>query len=95
MAKNTNISATGQAIVGPGRLLSLVVCAHTSGTLKLNDAPNSAVGRVVLDTYTFATGSQVIDLKGLEYYEGLFATVGGTAVSLELVTTPDMGGVIQ
>lgn len=96
MSKNTvPLSATGQAIVGKGRLLGILVCAHSSGTIKLNDSPNSVVGRVVVDTFTFPTGSSYQPMGGLEYYEGLFATIGGTGVSLELVTTPDMGGVIN
>lgn len=96
MAKNTNkITATGQAIVGAGRLLGILVCSHSSGTLQLNDQPQAGnLGRLVLDTYSFPTGSSYVPMGGIEYYDGLYATCGGT-LSLELVTTPDMGGVIN
>lgn len=88
--KNANITATGQAVVGNGSISGVIVCSHTSGTLKLVDSPNGASGRVVLDTYTFATGSGVVIFPGpLEYYEGLYATVGGTGVSLELIQSPN------
>lgn len=85
MAKNINISATGQAFVGVGTIAGVIVASNSSGTLKLNDSPNSVVGRVVLDTYTFGAGSSsVIFPEPLEFYEGLFATVGGTG-SFELI----------
>jgi len=87
MAKNIPVTATGQAVVGVGQVHGVIVSSHSSGTLKLTDAPNSDVGRVILPTYTFASGSQVVEFPApVEYYEGLYATVGGTAV-LELIVT--------
>lgn len=88
MAKNVNITATGQAYVGPGTIAGLIVTSHTSGTIKLVDAPNSAVGRVVLETWTLAAGPQVINFANpLDFVEGLHATVGGTA-AIQLVINP-------
>ncbi len=88
MSKNVNITATGEAYVGSGSIAGVIVPSHTSATLKLNDSPNSATGRVVLDTYTFAAGSGVtIFPSPLDFYEGLFATVGGTG-TIELIINP-------
>jgi hypothetical protein len=88
MAKNVNISVTGQAYVGPGTITGVIVTSHSSGTLKLNDSPNSAVGAVVLDTVTFAAGPNSFIFPGpIDFYQGLFATVGGTG-TFELIISP-------
>ena len=90
MAKSTvPITATGQAVTGIGSLTGVVVSTHTNGTLKLIDSPNGTSGRVVLDTFTFASGSSVVLFPSLEFYEGLHAIVGGTGVSLSLITEPN------
>ncbi len=90
MAKNTvPFTATGQQIVGQGTVVGVIVCSHTSGTLKLVDAPNSAVGRLLLDTWTLAAGPQVLTFpEPLDFYEGVHAVCGGT-VNLELVWRED------
>jgi hypothetical protein len=79
MAKNTvPLTATGQALVGQGTLNKVIVTASSSGVIKLVDAPNSAVGRVLLDNLSVSAGN-ILDLN-LEYYEGVFVTlVSGTA----------------
>jgi hypothetical protein len=88
MAKNTvPIIATSQAIVGKGDLKAILVNSHSSGTLKLIDSPNNTTGRLLTDTITFAAGPQVLDLFGIEYYEGVHAVVGGTA-NIELIFQP-------
>jgi hypothetical protein len=76
MSKNISIVATGQAHTGKGSISGFVVSSHSSGTLKLVDAPNSAVGRVLMPTWTLATGPQVVTFpKPLDFYEGVHATV--------------------
>lgn len=78
-SKYTNLSASAQIKAGSGTLYGIIVNSHTSGTLKLWDSL-TASGTVITNTYTFATGSQVITFpQGVSYYTGLFATIGGTA----------------
>lgn len=87
MAKNTtSIVASGQAPVGTkGQILSITVNSHSSGVIKLIDAPNSPAGRSMfggINGYTLPAGSSVIYLadKGVEYYEGVHVViVSGTA----------------
>lgn len=81
MSKNTvALSATGQAIAaGAGTIVKLIVGTHSSGVVRLNDSPNAASGRVILNDYTLPAGAQVIELK-LDYSTGVFLTlVSGTA----------------
>lgn len=74
-----NITATGAIDINPGRLLGVIINSHTAGTLKLWDSL-SASGNVIMNTFTFATGSGYIPFDaGISYSTGLFATVGGTA----------------
>jgi hypothetical protein len=96
MAKNTvPMTASGQAqyapnhpVIGVGKVAGVIVCSHTSGTLKLVDSPNSQVGRVICDTWTLAAGPQVITFpEPLDFYEGVNAAYGGT-VNIELVIVP-------
>ncbi len=95
MARPIWIQTTGEAFVGAGLISGVIVAAHSSGTLKLNDSPNSVIGDVVLDTYTFATGSQVVTFpRPIQFQQGLFATIGGTAVSLALIISLDTSGVL-
>ena len=88
MSKNTNTTTTGQVYTGSGCIEGIIVSTHSSGTIKLVDAPNSNVGRVILDTYTFASGSTFLPMYGAEFYEGIYATIGGTGVSLQIVYKP-------
>jgi hypothetical protein len=80
MAKSTvALSATGQAVVGKGKVHKVIVNTHSSGVIKLVDSPNSTAGRVILSDYTLPAGAQVLELN-LEYYEGVhFVLVSGTA----------------
>lgn len=81
MAKNTEaLSATGQAIsASTGVVSKIIVNTHSSGVIRLVDSPNGTSGRAILDSYTLASGSQVIDLNA-EFYEGVhFVLVSGTA----------------
>lgn len=78
-SKYTNLSASAQIKSGGGTLYGVIVNSHTTGTLKLWDSL-TASGTVIMNTYTFATGSQVIMFpQGVSFYTGLYATIGGTA----------------
>ena len=80
--KNTvAITATGQAITaGRGTITHIIVGTHSSGVIRLTDSPSGASGRLILTDYTLPAGAQVIDLGGLEFYEGVYFTlVSGTA----------------
>ncbi len=78
-SKYTNLSASAQIKSGDGTLYGVIVNSHTTGTLKLWDSL-TASGTVIMNTYTFATGSQVIMFpQGVSFYTGLYATIGGTA----------------
>lgn len=78
-SKYTNLSASAQIKSGGGTLYGVIVNSHTAGTLKLWDSL-TASGTVIMNTYTFATGSQVIMFpQGVSFYTGLYATIGGTA----------------
>lgn len=79
-AKYTNLSASAQIAPGAGTLYGVIVNSNSSGTLKLWDAL-TATGTVIMNTYTFAAGSSIINLShvGISFYTGLFATIGGTA----------------
>lgn len=70
---------TSQVIkTGSGGFYGVIVNSHTNGTLKLWDN-TSASGTVVMNTFTFPTGSGVyLFSAGISFNTGLFATVGGT-----------------
>lgn len=79
MAKSLALTATGQIIsASRGSLKAIIVSSHTSGTIRLVDAPNGTSGRELINTWTLASGPQVIDLHNMEFYEGVYAFVGGT-----------------
>jgi hypothetical protein len=89
MAKNTVAqSATGQAITGIGTVNKLIVNTHSSGVLKLVDSPNGTSGRAILDTYTLASGAQVIPLD-LEYYEGVHVIIVSGTATIQLAYSPN------
>jgi len=74
----TNITASSLIKTGAGRLKGIVVNSHTTATIKLWDG--TAASTVTLfNTYTFPTGSSVINLPDVEFSTGLFATIVGTA----------------
>lgn len=78
-ANSRTISGSQVIKSGAGFVYGFIVNSHSSGTLKFwNNTAGS--GQVLMNTYTFATGSQVVSFPpGLAFDTGLFATVGGTA----------------
>lgn len=86
-AKYTNLSASAQIRAGAGTLYGIIVNSHTSGTIKLWDN-TSAATTVIMNTFTFPSGSQVYMFPmGISFYTGLYATIGGTA-DVTLLTSP-------
>ncbi len=83
------VTATGLAYTGPAMAVGIVVSSHTNGTVKLWDAL-SATGTVLVDTFTFPTGSGSYSFHGAKALTGIFVTVGGT-VSATLVFNPYRG----
>lgn len=78
-AKYSNITASAAVKSGSGTLYGFIVNSHSSGTLKLWDN-TSAATTVIMNTFTFPTGSGVYMLPmGVSFYTGLYATIGGTA----------------
>lgn len=73
------VEVTADALVhtGAGLLVGIVVCSHTSGTIKLYDN-TAASGTVLLPTYTYATGSQFIPLFGQRFIIGVYADITNT-----------------
>lgn len=77
--KYTNLTASALVKTGFGKVAGFVVNSHTSGTLKLWDN-TSAATTVITDTYTFPSGSQVVQFpEPISFNTGLYATIGGTA----------------
>jgi len=76
--KYLNGTTSQQIVAGGGKLYGVVVNSHTSGTMKLWDSL-TATGTVIVNTYTFPTGSSTILFPvPVDFYTGLFFTVGGT-----------------
>lgn len=73
----TSISASGLIKTGAGHVFNVIVSASTSGTLTLWDN-TSAAGTKILDTFPLTAGATV-QLGGVKFSTGLFATIGGTA----------------
>lgn len=95
MAKNSAyIGASAQAIPAgqAGSVTGVIVSQHTNGTLKLYDAAGGPQGRVLLETYTFPSGSGIVYFseEGLDYSQGVWAEIGGTAVKLALMYRPSV-----
>lgn len=91
MGKNVQISATGHTgLKGTGKVTGFIVSQHTSGTIKLVDSPAGASGRLLVDTFSFVSGSNVVLLPdgGVEFYEGVYAVIGGTGVIVGLIWSP-------
>jgi hypothetical protein len=77
-AKYSNITADTTVKTGAGTIYGIIVNSHTSGTLKIWDNTASS-GTVVMNTYTFASGSQYLSFpNGISFYTGLRADIGGT-----------------
>jgi len=84
--KYVPVTATGVVHAAPGSIAGIIVNSHTNGTLKLWDNASAGSGTPIHDTYTFPSGSSVVTFpKPLSFYNGVYATVGGT-VNLTLVT---------
>ncbi len=76
--KYTNGTASGLIRTGAGSVAGVIVNSHTSGTMKLWDN-TSATTTVIIDTFTFPAGSGIYMFpKPIEFYTGLYFTVGGT-----------------
>lgn len=77
-SKYTNGTTSQSIRTGTGLVYGIIVNSHTSGTMKLWDAL-TATGSVIINTFTFPTGSGIyMFTTPIEFYTGLFATVGGT-----------------
>jgi hypothetical protein len=77
--KYTNLTASALIKTGFGKVAGFIVNSHTSGTLKLWDN-TSAATTVLMNTYTFPSGSQVVTFpEPVSFNTGLYATIGGTA----------------
>ena len=73
-----NRGETGLIKSGPGILKGIVVNSHSSGTVKIYDS-TSATGIVIMNTFSFPTGSGVYNFAdGINFKNGLHIVVGGT-----------------
>lgn len=76
--KYTNGTTSQSIRAGAGQVAGVIVNSHTSGTMKLWDSL-TATGTVIVNTYTFPAGSGMYMFpKPVDFYTGLFFTVGGT-----------------
>jgi len=76
--KYTNGSASALIRTGGGIVAGVIVNSHTNGTMKLWDN-TSAATTVIVNTFTFPSGSGVYMFpKPIEFYTGLYFTLGGT-----------------
>lgn len=91
MAKNTVvISASGQAIpAGAGTVNKVIVGTHSSGVIRLIDAPNGASGRVILGSYSLPSGAQILDINE-DYSEGVYFELVSGSASVQLVYSPSV-----
>lgn len=81
--QSINVQATKLVRTGAGSIAGIIVNSHSSGTLKLWNNTSAAVPvygePLIMDTWTFAAGPQVIMFPNpIRFDIGLFATVGGT-----------------
>lgn len=72
-----NITADTLIKTGPGNVQAILVASQTNGSIKLWDSLVGS-GTVLLNTFAYATGSQVINLCGAKFTNGLFADITGT-----------------
>ncbi len=86
----TNITTSSLICTGPGNLQGMLVASNSSGTVKFWDN-TSAATTVLINTYTFATGSSSINFYGARFITGLYATIAGTA-DVTIVWNPYVGG---
>lgn len=80
---NNLIATVGQS-GGVGVLEAVIVSSHTSGTIKFWDNI-AGTGTVLVDTFTYAAGSQTINFFGPMFVKGLYADLGGTTQSITVV----------
>lgn len=72
------LTTSGQVKASAGLVYGITVSSNTSGSIKLWDNP-AATGTVLLDTYTYASGSSTIIFPAaLNFYTACFATLTGT-----------------
>lgn len=75
----SNKSASALIKTGAGMVYGVIVNSHSSGTMKLWDSL-TATGTVLVNTFSFATGSGVYTFpQAINFGTGLFFTLGGTA----------------
>jgi len=63
---------------GAGNVAGIIVASHTSGAMTLYDYTSASSTQTLLNTYTFASGSQYIPLGGARFTTGLYASTTGT-----------------
>lgn len=73
-----NMTASGLVKTGQGKLCSIIINSHSSGTIKIWDAVTAAVP-VICNTMTLAAGERRIELEEINFTTGLYITIGGTA----------------
>ena len=88
-ALSSEITGSGLVYTGKGTLSGIVVGSHTNGTVEIYDGLTSA-GTVLVNTYTFPSGSSVIDMMGIKFNTGLYITVGGI-LDIAVFYTPYVG----
>jgi len=81
---NKNISASGLVATGTGTVQAIIVASHTNGTIKLWDN-TAGSGTVLVNTYTYATGSQTIPLWGAKFLTGLYADMNSTTQDITII----------
>lgn len=87
MAKSKIITGSGNVRTGQGQVFGFIVNSHTSGTLALYDSVGGGQD-MIMNTFTFATGSGVYRFpEPIEYFNGLYATTGGSALSISIITS--------
>lgn len=80
MARSISKAASAAISTGPTKIYGFLVNSHTNGTLKLEDSVGGGQNLIV-DTITFAAGPQTWTFPApITCNNGLFATIGGTAV---------------
>ena len=83
-----NVTASKQVAFGPGRLKGFVVDSTNVGTVKAWDSAVGAAGTVIFGTMTPAAGAS-INCFDLGFTNGLFLTIGGTALDLLVSWHPE------
>lgn len=85
------ISASALVYTGPGTLQAVIVSSHTSGTIKFWDSLAGS-GTILVDTYTYPSGSSVINFLGPKFNTGLYADMNSTTQKVTIVWNPYVGG---